>query len=205
MRWDAKAKLGEVEGFSLALNYTADDRRRQEWERGRQEGWNNSIHCRSYLSSLNRCQPGCSLYCSTKAFWQKTHRHAHTSFWANQCILVSVISLGALQFSLLGEQGDSQGGEKLLRFALPFIARVCFLLPPLLIFAYLYFSSVEWQCILKSCQWEMHFSMFDMFDMNTTTVRDASATYLELKEFSLFLSVLVLITFCFSHLITQLL
>lgn len=25
-----KAKLGEVEGFSLALNYTADDRRRQE-------------------------------------------------------------------------------------------------------------------------------------------------------------------------------
>lgn len=30
MRWDAKAKLGEVEGFSLALNYTADDRRRQE-------------------------------------------------------------------------------------------------------------------------------------------------------------------------------
>lgn len=157
MRWDAKAKLGEVEGFSLALNYTADDRRRQEWERGRQEGWNNSIHCRSYLSSLNRCQPGCSLYCSTKAFWQKhTRRHAHTSFWANQCILVSVISLGALQFSLLGEQGDSQGGEKLLRFALPFIARVCFLFPPLLIFAYLYFSSVWWQCILKSCQWELH-------------------------------------------------
>lgn len=99
MRWVAKAKLGEVEGFSLALNYTADDRRRQEWEHGREEGWNNGIHCCSYLSSLNRCQPGCSLYCSTKAFWQKhTHRSAHTSFWANQCILVSIISQGALQF-----------------------------------------------------------------------------------------------------------
>lgn len=128
-----KAMLGEVEGFSLALNYTAEDRRRQEWERGREKGWSNGIHCRSYLSSLNRCRPGCSLYCSTKAFWQKhTHRHAHTSFWTNQCILVSVISQGALLCLPLGEQGDkaSQGGENLLLSALLFIALVCFLSSP---------------------------------------------------------------------------
>lgn len=73
--------LGEVEGFSLALNYTAEDRRRRQWARGGEKGWYNGVHRRSYLSSLNRCRPGCSLYCSTKAFWQKhTRTHMHTLY-----------------------------------------------------------------------------------------------------------------------------
>lgn len=72
--------LGEVEGFSLALNYTTEDRRRQDRERRREKGWNNGTHCRSYLPSPNRCRPGCSLYCSTKGLLTKvrTQRHSHT-------------------------------------------------------------------------------------------------------------------------------
>lgn len=156
MSWDIKAKLREVEGFSLALNYTADDRRRQEWEHGREEGWNNTIHCRSYLSSLNRCRPGCSLYCSTKAFWQKkphthTQRHAHTSFWANQCTLVSVISQGALQCPPWVSEVTKAAREERSSYFLPSVfwpmyAFFLFFSFSLLISAHLYFSTMQLYC-----------------------------------------------------------
>lgn len=132
--------LGEVEGFSLALNYMTEDWRRQERERGRQKGWNNSTHYCSYLSSLNRCRPGCSLYCSTKTFWQKhaytqTHQQStctHTEA-STQIILGKSMHSGFSNFPRcfalhpLGEQGDkaSHGGENLLLSY--FLAIVCFL------------------------------------------------------------------------------
>lgn len=90
--------LGEVEGFSLALNYTAEDRRRQG-ARARKRERLKQRYTLSLLSFVSK-QMSTRLFSllQYKGLLTKTHthRHAHTSSWTNQCILVSVISQGAL-------------------------------------------------------------------------------------------------------------
>lgn len=95
MRWDAKPRWERLKGFSLALNYTAEDRRRQERERDGEKRLKQQ-YTLSLLSSVSK-QMSTRLFSLLQykgLLTKHTRRHAHASSRANQCILESVISQG---------------------------------------------------------------------------------------------------------------
>lgn len=80
-----------------------------------------------------------------------TQRHAHTSFWANQCTLVSVISQGALQCPPWVSEVTKAAREERSSYFLPSVfwpmyAFFLFFSFSLLISAHLYFSTMQLYC-----------------------------------------------------------